>query len=344
MNAFKPILIFFAASVQCMTIPVKRYTAVIVILLLIVQVNIYADTFRWDLIDALSKNDIPKVEQILNAHIGQMSAGDQRQVYNFVLAYSHREKTLGILAMLRRLNIHAVSYDLYTAISRYHHDDVIEFIMSDGAVPNGEVLLLAAEKQRFNFVRTFVEMGVDVNYKYSDKKSYADGMTALLHAARWNSLETVKLLVSGGADINARTKDGETAAAIARENGYTDVYQYLMENGAADIIINNNANNKAAATIQPNASQGIAGVIEGGIALEMGTYRLAGNVTELTLIGTTKGGNILYKNSQGTVGTGYFQIEENTITLMLGNAQFVYRIDTKRAFSGNGETWTKTGK
>jgi hypothetical protein len=127
-----------------------------------------------------------------------------------------------------------------------------------------------------------------------------------------------------------------------------DIYNYLLANGAAAVVINNNANNNANnaadGVVQPNTNQGIAGVIEGGPALEMGTYRLTGNVTEMTLIGTNGSGNLLYRNSRGTVGTGYFQIEGNNITLMLGSASFVYRIDTTRTFSGNGESWVKTGE
>jgi hypothetical protein len=318
----------------------------IIILSVIVQAETYAQTFRWDLIDALSKDDIQGVEQILNASMGRMPANDQRMAYNFVLGYSHRDSTLMILGMLLRHNIHAASYDLYTAINRHHHDEVIEFIMRDGAVPNGEILLLAAERQRFNFVRRFVEMGIDVNYRYPDDKSYADGMTALLYASKWNNPETVELLVSNGADINARAKNGDTAASLAYKNGHMAIYNYLLANGAADVAIidtANTVNNHANAVIQPNAHQGIASVIEEGAALEMGTYRLTGNATEITLIGAHRTGNLLYKNSGGTIGTGYFQIEGTTITLILGNASFVYNIDTGRSFSGNGENWTKTG-
>jgi hypothetical protein len=314
---------------------------VIIILSLIIQARIYADTFRWDLVDALSKNDIQKVEQVINGNISQISSDDQRLVYNFVLTYSHRENTLRIIEMLLRHNVHATSYDLYTSINRSHHDNVIEFIINDGVIPNGEILLLAAEKQRFNFLKKFIEMGVNVNYKYPEEKAYADGMTALIHASRWNNFEIVKLLVSKGADINARTKDGNTAATIAYKNGYIGIYNYLKENGAIDVVINNNTDSEANVVIQPNTSQGIASIIEGGISLEMGTYRLIGNVTEITLIGANRTGNILYKNSQGMVGTGYFQIDGNTLTLILGNTRFLYKIDTKTTFSGNGESWRK---
>jgi len=73
---------------------------------------------------------------------------------------------------------------------------------------NGEILLLTMEKQRFILAHQFIESGIDVNYQYPLTKSYADGMTPLLYAVKWDNFDLVKLLLEHGANINARAKNG----------------------------------------------------------------------------------------------------------------------------------------
>jgi hypothetical protein len=319
----------------------KRYAGALVLLLL-VHGAARAENFMGDLAGALSRNDVKKAEEIITGAVGQMTAAEKRQAYSFVLNYSRRESALPLLEVLYKNNIHAAPYDLYAAIDRLHHDGVIEFLLNDGAAPNGEILLLAAEKGRFNWVRRFVELGAATDYKYPGDKPYADGMTALLHASRGNSLETVKLLVEHGADIEARAKDGSTAASIARANNFPDIYRYLLERGAPDSPANvpvPAARNETAA----DGQGGIAGVIENNKTLKMGTYRLAGAATEIRFIGANSSGNILYKNSQGIMGTGYFQMEGGLLTILLGNTPYHYQIDTGTSFSGSGEKWSRTG-
>jgi hypothetical protein len=308
-----------------------------VVMLLFIHTVLYADDFRGELADLLSKNDLQKINQFLNGNIGKMTAAEKRMTYNFALIYSHRENTLAILETLFNNNVHAVPHDLYTAINSAHTDTVIDFILKDGAAPNGEILLLAAEKQRFNLVKKFAGMKADVNFQYSKEKTYADGMTALIHAAKANNLDAVKFLVEQGAKINERTKDGNTAASIAQRNGSAEIYDYLIKNGATETAVNN-----------PNTEQdgnkngqGIASIIENDFSLKMGTYRLAGNTTEIKLLGAGKNGSIMYTNSRGIMGTGYFQIDGTGLVIILGTARYNYKIDTDAKFSGNGETWTR---
>lgn len=306
-------------------------------MLLLIHTVLYADDLRGELADLLSKNDLPKINQFLNGNIGKMTASEKRMAYNFTLIYSPRENTLAILETLFNNNIHAVPHDLYTAINGAHTDTVIDFILKDGAAPNGEILLLAAEKQRFNLVKKFVDMKADVNFQYSKEKNYADGMTALIHAAKANNFGAVKFLVEHGAKINERTKDGNTAASIAIRNGSAEIYDYLIKNGAAEAAVNN----PNTAEDGSKNGQGIAGVIENDFSLKMGTYRLAGNTTEIKLLGAGKNGNVMYTNSRGIIGTGYFQIDGTGLVIILGTTRYNYKIDADTKFSGNGETWTR---
>ena len=64
------------------------------------------------------------------------------------------------------------------------------------------------------------------------QKRYARGDTALHHAARNGDIEIVELLVSRGADVNARSDHGHFPLYCAAGHGHLETTRYLMENGA----------------------------------------------------------------------------------------------------------------
>jgi hypothetical protein len=266
-----------------------------------------------------------------------MSAAEKRLAYQFALVYARGENTLKVLELLFNHDIHAVQYDLYSAVNYNHTDRVIDFIIRDGARPNGEILLLAAEKQRWDLVRKFAETGADLNYRYPTGASYADGVTALIHAAGSNNLEMVQFLVERGANVNLRAVNGSTAASIAYGNGEMDIYNYLKEHGAEDF-------DPIPPQGRDGAGRGMSNLIENGApSFVQGTYRLSGGAAEITLTGAGNSGRLGYKNSRGTTGSGVFQITGNTLAITMEGRTFIFRIDTGNSFSGNGETWVRVG-
>jgi hypothetical protein len=306
-----------------------------------------AGDFKWDLVNALAKNDIQTGERLIHENAGAMSAAEKKLVVNFVLNYTRGENTLKLLAFLKNNNIRVSRFDLYTALDKSQDDSVIRFILDQGVTPNGEILLLAAEKKRFNFVKQFAGMGADVNYRYPQNRAYADGMTALLYASMRNDLELVQFLVEHGADINWYAKDGRSAASIAYENGRMSVYHYLKEQGAEFDPGRASANPAAGVNGPPsqaNGGTGISGLLNGEApALKNGTYRLSGNAAEIRLTGTANPGTISYTNSTGRAGGGFFFVNGGALTLTMEGRSFTYRIVSDTSFSGNGETWIRTG-
>jgi ankyrin repeat protein len=276
-----------------------------------------------------------------------MSAAEKKLVVNFVLNYSHGGNTRKLLEFLKNNNIHVSQFDLYTALNRSHDDNVIRFILDQGITPNGEILLVAAEKKRFNFVKEFAGMGANVNYRYPQNKNYADGMTALLYASMWNNLELVQFLVEHGANINWYAKDGRSAASIAYENGHMSIYRYLKEQGAdfsPERVSLNPAPGANSPPAQTNGGTGISGLLNSQApALKNGTYRLSGSTVEIRLTGTTNPGSISYTNSMGRTGSGFFLVNGSVLTLAMEGRSFTYRIVSDVSFSGNGETWVRTG-
>src|SRR5262245_12179686 len=81
------------------------------------------------------------------------------------------------------------------------------------AAANDLRLVDAVEHQDWAAARRFIDQRVDVNARQ------ADGTTALAWASHWGHLETIDLLIRGGANVNIATDLGVTPLALAAKNG-----------------------------------------------------------------------------------------------------------------------------
>jgi ankyrin repeat protein len=279
----------------------------------------------------MMKNDLEAIDTILKANAPSMSLTDKNLVMNFAMNYSSGENALKVCQILLKHNIRPSSYDLYTAISRNRQNSVIQFMITSGASPNGEILLLAMEKQRFDLAKQFIEAGVDVNYRYALTKQYADGMTPLLYASKWGNYDIVKLLLEKGANINIQAVNGDSAISLARKNNNEKIYNYLIEQGAVEF-----GNN------MPPQSGGIAS--SQTYNFKIGSYRLSGGNSYLKFSGNANAGNVNYVDGiNNKTNNGYYRITGNNISIVMDGSTYVYKIDSNETFSGNGEIWIRSG-
>ena len=310
----------------------------IIIFLFISTEAIFADDYKWDLVNALLRDDYPAAERLISRNISRVPADEKRLISNFAVTYPAGETTLKILNLLKRFNVNPSAFDLYTAINRGQSDQVVQFILGSGVSANGEILLLAMERQRYNIARIFILSGTDVNYQYPLSSSYSDGMSPLMYASRTGNFELVQLLLDRGANINARNREGNTAYSLAEINGHAEVGAYLLGRGALETSYVQPVQQQDGT--QTQTFTGIAGLMDYAAAFQTGTYRLSNGTRSMVFAGTSSYGTISFIGSN-RLYTGAYQSSGNTLTLILEGQTFTYMIDSGVSFSGNGETWTR---
>ena len=297
---------------------------------------LFANDYRWNLVNALVRNDFTTVENIINQNINIVPAVERRLIMNLAITYSRGYTTLRTLDLLQSFNVHPVAFDLYTAINMNQPDTVVRFIMNTPVAANGEILLLAMERQRFDLAKEFISAGADVNFQFPLSRFDTDGMTALLYASRFNNFELVQMLLDHGANINARNSDGSTALAIAQMNGNTQISDFLIERGAVQNI-------PAPVQSQQPLTGGIASFLNNQtVEFQPGTYRLSGGNRDLTFTGNANSGRISFLRDN-RLFNGSYHAHGGNLTMMMDGRLFVYRIDSNMSFSGNGETWVRIG-
>ena len=84
----------------------------------------------------------------------------------------------------------------------------------------------AAQRRDIETVRVLIDAGVDVD------APQADGATALAWAVHWDDLATADLLLGAGADVNAANDLGVTPLMLASLNGSVPMVDLLLRAGA----------------------------------------------------------------------------------------------------------------
>jgi ankyrin repeat protein len=96
---------------------------------------------------------------------------------------------------------------------------------------NMAVLGLATSWGLIETVKLLIEYGADVNMPVHARKK-TKGKTPLHYAARRGSVEIAKLLIEHGADINAKSSRGNTPLKYALKHQHKDMIQFLEEHRA----------------------------------------------------------------------------------------------------------------
>jgi ankyrin repeat protein len=119
---------------------------------------------------------------------------------------------------------------------RENHPDVVKALMARGAVVNARTRtgrtpqwVLPNSVPGFGHGIGIVRGGLPDR---GSRQPIPGGMTPLLYAARDGRMETVRLLLDGGADVNQPDVNGITPLIIAITNNHPDVARFLIDRGA----------------------------------------------------------------------------------------------------------------
>jgi ankyrin repeat protein len=138
--------------------------------------------------------------------------------------------------------------------ARSGHAAVVEQLLAKGAGVNARgargqtALMWAVAQQHPEVVRVLLAHGADLKAKsdtWSEMMAVPPhgypgynrliphgGDTALMFAARVGDLESARLLVAAGADVNDADAWGVSATALAAHAGFTDLVAFLLDKGA----------------------------------------------------------------------------------------------------------------
>ena len=219
---------------------------------------------------------------------------------------------------------------------------------------NGTTALhTACSRGYFEIVQYLVENGADINVRGGDEND-----TPLIWAVYNERNNISKFLVDKGANINARDKHGKSALNYAYERGEMDIHSYLKERGAIEFepiqIVQQQAPapqtysyeqpsvpSQSAAPSGPTAAQRLQETLRS--PLDSGTYSLAGTQAKMRITAIAKSGMLSFTNKNGRVSSGMYSINGNRMTVQVEGYTFIYSITSQTSFSGNGETWVRTG-
>jgi uncharacterized protein len=96
----------------------------------------------------------------------------------------------------------------------------------------------AAQQQRRNQPAAGAAQGNDQDPFGREQDLSGGALTPLVYATRANSLETVKALVTAGADVNQTTGYGWSPLLVATQNRFYQLGSYLLDHGADPNVVN----------------------------------------------------------------------------------------------------------
>jgi uncharacterized protein len=175
----------------------------------------------------------------------------------------------GSVAMVRRLldaganpNLALLAGETPVMVAaRGGYAQVVELLLAKGGNPNAHgtrgqtALMWAASQQHPDVVKVLIAHNVDLKARsdvYTEVMAVPPhgylpynltvphgGETALMFAARVGDLESAKLLVAAGANVNDADAWGVSATTLAEHSGFSDLVLFLVDKGADPNLASN---------------------------------------------------------------------------------------------------------
>jgi len=221
-----------------------------------VDVNATEPDGSTPLLWASYKDDLASVDRLIRAGANVNAANDLG--VNAIFAASQN----GSAPMVKRLldaganpNLALLAGETPLMVAaRSGYPDIVEMLLAKKANPNAHgargqtALMWAVAEKHPEVVKVLLAHGVDIQARSDvwtdvmavpphsilayNKAIPHGGETALMFAARVGDLDSAKLLVSAGANVNDADAWGVSATVLAVHSGYRDLAEFLLDKGA----------------------------------------------------------------------------------------------------------------
>ena len=189
---------------------------------------------------AVKDGDLAKVKSLLEKEPKLINAvNSANQTPLLIAAYGGGKELVTYLidkgASVNQADIYGAT-PLHMAVLQ-GHKEIVELLLSKGAdmnakAKNGKVpMQLAFEIEHTGIIELFLTKGVDLSVPINRY-----GRTLLHKAVIMGKSKVVDLLITKGADINAKDKSGKSALDLATICGHKDVAELLRKRGIAGAV------------------------------------------------------------------------------------------------------------
>ncbi len=110
------------------------------------------------------------------------------------------------------------------------YGEIVKMLINAGVdIKNDLALIINSQYDFAKTAKILIDVGLDVNFSTQNNE------TPLYFASRVGNTTIVRMLIEGGADVNVKTRDKNlTALRMAREHGFSEIVDMLVEAGATD--------------------------------------------------------------------------------------------------------------
>ncbi|WP_455198591.1 ankyrin repeat domain-containing protein [Kaarinaea lacus] len=235
-------------------------SVLITVILAVFLLSACSREYNTELMSAAKNGDVIGVQKIIDrgADVNQQS-NKGKTALMFAASEGHRDVAQLLIDHGAKVNIadHYGTTALIVGSTAGKHD-IVELLLKHGANPDArdqsgsaplvnavyfghtrtvqlllpkldklsnqdgeELLLLASGLGHADIVRSMIDFGINANARGLKQR------TALMAAVNFDKPEVVKVLLSKGADPQAKDVDGNTAFSVARDKGYTEILNLL---------------------------------------------------------------------------------------------------------------------